>query len=340
LTIQYHIIWLVMNKEVVISVKTILITLLMILGGYVLFRLRHVFGILLMATLIVFSLEPLIQRLTRQRVFNKKIGRGVAVLISYILLIAVIATFLTIGLPPVVIQSKKLFILLLNFLDQVDVSRNVSDALSQLYSQLVNLSGGVLSVTFSLLSSITSVVSLVILSIYMSLDLENLEEHLLSLFPENKRPEVEATITEIQSNISNWVKGEFILMVTIGVFCFIGLIVLDVKYPLALSLVAGLMEAVPVMGPIFSAVVASVVGFSDSPVKGLGVIVLFILIHQTENNLLVPKVMQKVSGFSPLIILIALLVGSEFFGIAGAVLAIPMTMIGAIFLKKILGHNR
>ncbi len=85
-----------------------------------------------------------------------------------------------------------------------------------------------------------------------------------------------------------------------------------------------------------SGALAGVIGFSDSPVKGLAVLVLFFIIQQSENNLLVPKVMQRVSGFSPLVILIALLIGSEFFGIVGAILSVPVTMISVIVVKKIL----
>ena len=93
------------------------------------------------------------------------------------------------------------------------------------------------------------------------------------------------------------------------------------------------------LGPVFSAILAGVIAFADSPIKALGVVVLFTLIQQLENNLLVPKVMQRVSRFSPLVILLALLVGGHFFGIVGAIIAVPITMILSILLKRMLQYS-
>ena len=120
-----------------------------------------------------------------------------------------------------------------------------------------------------------------------------------------------------------------------GCVCFLGLFILGIDYPLALGLIAGLLEFVPMIGPIISAVLAGVVGFSMSPIKGLGVIVLFTIIQQLENNLLVPKVMQRVSGFSPIAILLAILIGAEFFGVIGTVLAVPVMMITFLLIKRL-----
>jgi len=144
---------------------------------------------------------------------------------------------------------------------------------------------------------------------------------------------------EVERNVGQWLKGQLLLMLVVGLASFIGLLLLDIRYPLALAMVAGLLEIVPMIGPVLSAVVAAIIGFSETPVKGVGVIALFLIIQQLENNLLVPKIMQKVSGFSPLIILLALLIGSEFFGVVGAIVAVPTTMIISIILKRVLGRS-
>ena len=125
-------------------------------------------------------------------------------------------------------------------------------------------------------------------------------------------------------------------MCIVGSMSFIGLILLGIDYPLALGLIAGLLEAVPMIGPFIALVVAAIIGFSMAPVKGLAVILLFAFIQQIENNLIVPKVMQRVSGFSPLIILLALLTGGTLFGFVGILLAIPTTITLVVVLKRIL----
>jgi predicted PurR-regulated permease PerM len=85
-----------------------------------------------------------------------------------------------------------------------------------------------------------------------------------------------------------------------------------------------------------SAIPAVIFAFVDSPIKAVFVITLYILVHQLENTILFPKVMQKVSGFSPLIILVALLIGSEFFGIVGAIIAVPATIVMGVVLKRVI----
>jgi predicted PurR-regulated permease PerM len=120
------------------------------------------------------------------------------------------------------------------------------------------------------------------------------------------------------------------------VLSYIGLLIVGVQFPLALALLAGIFEIVPIIGPIISAVVAALVAVIDSPIKALLIVGVFSLIQQLEGNLLVPKVMQKVSGFSPIVILIALLIGSNLFGLIGAVVAVPVLMIGAIIVKTVL----
>ena len=128
-------------------------------------------------------------------------------------------------------------------------------------------------------------------------------------------------------------------MLVIGVASFIGLSILGVRYSVGLGLLSGIFEAIPNVGPVLSAIVAGLIGFTDSPIKGIGVVSLFVIIQQLENNLLVPKIMGKVSGFRPLVILLALLVGANFFGIIGAVCAVPVTMIASTILKKFFGTN-
>jgi len=328
-----------MNKEIIISIKTILLTFLFIFAGYVFYRLGPVFGIILTSTLIVLAVEPFIKRLMKFKIAKRGVTRSVAVVISYVVLITAFAFIMTVGLPPVVSQFQKMLFTLLQISRDLNITSGVNVALSDLIPQVAGLSGGFLSVTVSVFSNITTLFSILIISIYMSLDWENLKRRLVEMFPDNVKDDISDVVSKIETNIGQWVKGELLLMFVVGLMSLIGLIILGIKYPLALGLIAGLLEVVPILGPIISAILAGIIGFSMAPIKGVGVIVLFVVVQQLENNILVPKIMQKVSGFSPLVILVALLVGSEFFGIAGAILAVPATMVGTIILKRILSYS-
>jgi predicted PurR-regulated permease PerM len=328
-----------MNKQIVISIKSILVALLMVLGVYVLYRLGSIIGILLLATLLVVALEPLVKKLSRISLLNKPLSRGFAVVISYLLLIIVLIFIATVGIPPVIYQLEKMLLSLSTISSRINFGNYIDFSLSDILPQASKLSSGVLSVTISVVSNFATMISLIILSLYLSMDWEHIKKQFVSLFSEEQEDSVKDTINEIEANVGHWVKGELTLMLSVGLACFVGLQILGVKYTLALGILSGVLEIVPILGPVISAILAGVIAFADSPIKGLGVIALYIIVQQLENNILVPKIMQKVSGFSPLVILIALLIGSEFFGIIGAIIAVPATIVGAVIIKRVLRTN-
>ncbi len=324
-----------MDKQVVISFKTVLFAILSILAMYVIYKLKAVIALLLVSTLLVISLEPLIAILMRITFFNKPLSRNVSVMLSYLLLVVILVVFLTIGWSPLFTQAQRLINSLSSIVQFYGFDKINNFRIDSLLPQAASVSGGLYNLVASILSNVAWVFSFFIISVYMSLDWINIKSRFVSGLPVKYRSVVQSTIKEIETNISHWLKGQFILMFVVGLTTYIGLVILGVDFPLALGLIAGMLEIVPMMGPILSAIVAAIVAFAQDPIKGIGVLILFTLIQQLENNILVPKIMQKVSGFSPLVVLLALLVGSNFFGVMGAILAVPITMIATIILKKI-----
>jgi predicted PurR-regulated permease PerM len=328
-----------MDKEIVISIKTIILTLLILLGVYVVYKLGSIIAILLLSTLVVISMEQSIGFFMKKILFNKKVSRGLAVLISYFLLVFVILTVLTFIVPPLVTELQKMVIGLPALISGIELPQEWQVSMIDVLPQTSEISASVLNVTVSFFSNVAMFLSVLVISIYMSLDWENIKNGFISLFPKKLENVVEETITEVEKSVGSWIKGQLLLMLIIGVASFIGLSILGVRYSVGLGLLSGIFEAIPNVGPVLSAVVAGLIGFADSPIKGIGVVSLFIVIQQLENNFIVPKIMGKISGFRPLVILLALLIGAKFFGVIGAICAIPMTMILSIILKKVLVYN-
>lgn len=324
-----------MDKQVIISYKTVLLTLATLLGIYVVYRLGPILFFVLIALLIVVAIEPLVKFFENQTLLNKKLGRSIAVIFSYLLLLLIMIFIFTVGLPPVVIESGNLLTSLSIQLDAFGKTLGI-DIFSNLLPQLTSVSREVINVTLSFFSNALNILTLIILSIYMSLDWLNIKRKFISLFPREYEQDVYETVLEVEASIGHWIKGQVTLMIIIGSMTFFGLLAIDVPNFLALSLIAGLLEAIPMVGPLVTAIIASVVAFAEDPIKGVLVIILFTIIQQLENNLIVPKIMQKVSGFSPLIIILAFMIGSTFFGIVGAVLAVPVMMVSVIVTKKVL----
>lgn len=328
-----------MDKQIVISIKTIIITLLIFLGVYVLYKLGPIIAILLLAILVVISMEQPVKFFMKKTFLNKKVSRSLAVLISYSLLVLVILAIVTFVIPPLITELQKMIFNLPTTVSNIKLPEEWQITMNDILPETSKISSSVVNVTVSLFSNVATFLSVLVIAIYMSLDWENLKIGFISLFPKHLEDIVDETIVEIENNVGSWIKGQLLLMLIIGVASFIGLWVLGVKYAAGLGLLAGVFEAIPNIGPFLSAVVAGLIGFSDSPIKGIGVISLFIVIQQLENNFIVPKIMGKASGFRPLIILLALLIGGRFFGVVGAICAIPVVMVVSTILKKFLGYK-
>lgn len=322
-----------MNKQISISIKTILFTLFMILLGYIVYRLGDIFLLLLLSLLTVISIEPLVVWITKQKLFNNYISRPFAVVISYAFVIFILMAVFTIGIPPVIAQLRKLLLALSSYISEFDLNGGLENYVTELFKQINSLSAGLITTTLTIFQLITALLSLIVISIYLSLDWINIKNRLFEIVPNKYSKKTKEVFNEIENTIGIWIKGQVFLMISVGFISLLGLLILDIDYPLALALISGLLEFIPFIGPVVSAVLAGIVGFSISPIKGISVVILFSLIQQLENNLLVPKIMQRVSGFSPIVILLSILIGSEFFGVLGAIVAVPTMMIAYIFFK-------
>jgi predicted PurR-regulated permease PerM len=136
-------------------------------------------------------------------------------------------------------------------------------------------------------------------------------------------------------SLGGYVRGVLIAMVLIGVFTGLGLGVLGVPYALLLGVLAGLTEAIPYIGPWLSGAVAVIVSLvTVDPLKAVEVLVLFLLVQQLEGNLVQPLVMSRSVHLDPLLVLVAILIGSELLGLMGAVLAVPF----AALLQSLVTH--
>ncbi len=147
----------------------------------------------------------------------------------------------------------------------------------------------------------------------------NLVLHLVPL-----RLHVETIWNDIEHTLGAYVRGQVILMVIIGFAATIGLLILGVPYAIALGVIAGFTEMIPMIGAVLGAVPAILLAFTVSPLTALLVAGWFLLIQSVEGNILVPKLMEKEVGLNPIIVIIALAAGFTLNGILGALIAVPL----------------
>jgi predicted PurR-regulated permease PerM len=142
----------------------------------------------------------------------------------------------------------------------------------------------------------------------------------------------------METKVGSYVAGQGVLCLVIGIMALISYLLIGLPNALVLAFMAGVLEAVPMIGPVLGAIPAALVGLSVAPVKLVWVIVATVVIQQLENNLLVPRIMRKAVGVNPFVTLLAIFAFSSLFGLAGALMAIPMAAIIQLLLERFVFH--
>lgn len=294
---------------------------------------------------VVHSIEQYATRTERRR----PLPRWLAILSIYL---AIVGTMIVIGLlvvPPLVRQARDFWYALPGVLDRAQtflIEHHILRARITLEEAVRNAPGTpsdavgtVATALTAFVEGILGLVTILILTFYLLLDSRTLFNGFARLFSHADRPRVEHVAKQISTKISAWLNGQLILAGSIGLSAALGLYLLGVPYFYVLALVAAVGEVIPVIGPILSAVPAVAVGFGVSPQTGLFVLAFWIAQQQVENHVLVPKVMQRQVGVSPVIVIAALLIGGAVLGILGAILAVPTAATIQVVLQELLDER-
>jgi predicted PurR-regulated permease PerM len=181
-------------------------------------------------------------------------------------------------------------------------------------------------------SGFFTAVVLLLLAYYWTLDGPRIIRSLLLLAPSSQRESIGELITTIEAKVGAYMAGQGVLILVVGGMSLLAYWLIGLPYLLVLALVAGLMEAVPLIGPLLGAIPAALIAATLGPDKLIWVIVATLIIQQLENNLLVPRIMRRAVGVNPFVTLLALFAFSTLLGIPGALMAIPMAAIIQLLL--------
>ncbi len=310
------------------STKVIAKVIIAILGLGFLWVTRDILIILLLSVVFASAMEPLVGYLK-----IKRVPRSVSVLAVYVVVLGLVALVFSLLLPVVVQQVQLLraslpqytaefqaqYPALHSFLGNADLTEIMSKLLSE-----VTHNSSVYTQTLGVVNSVFSVITVLVVSFYLVAQQQGMIDFVNSVVPAPQRKFTLNLIRKIQNRMGFWIIGQIVLSISIFILTYIALVALGVKYALFLALLAGVLEIVPYIGPFLSAVPAVFFAMVQSPPLAVAVVVLYIVIQKIEGYVLVPKIMQRAVGTSPLLVLIALLVGYKLAGVLGLLLAIPM----------------
>lgn len=300
----------------------------------VLFIARNILISLFLAIVIASALDPVVTWMEKRR-----IPRILGTLGIYIVLIFVLA-LLAYAIIPIALSEFNTFLgglgkysgNLFNFIDTSGFIDSINQGLGKITNLLLSGSTSVLEVGSKFLGGLTATVSVFVLSFYLTVGKDGPEKFFLAVLPSVYENKVISLYRRIKKKIGSWLAGQIVLSAAVGLMVFIGLSILGVRYSLILGILAGIFELIPYVGPIFSGSLAVLVGLTDSVPLALYALILFIIVQQLESNLLVPAVNNFTTDLQPVVILIALLIGANVFGVVGLILAVP----GAVLFQEIL----
>ncbi len=178
-----------------------------------------------------------------------------------------------------------------------------------------------------------SLILIIVLSFYLSVQEDGVDDFLRIVTPVRHHDYIIDLWKRSQRKIGLWLQGQVLLGIVVGVLVYLVLIIVGIPHALVLALLAGLFEIIPVFGPIISSIPAILVAFTNNGVgTGFLLMVLYLIIYQLESQIFYPLVVKKVVGISPIVVILALVIGAKLAGVLGALIAVPLS---AAFMEYI-----
>lgn len=333
------------RHQIEISTSIIFRALIVILSLWFLYLIRDIIALLFISILIVSALEPAVDWMQA-----KKIPRSGGVLIIYLCIVLLLGLFAAFIIPPLVVQLNEFFSRfsenaqyiadylkgLEKYLQDQNIHVNVSQFLEELSQRLLFVSAEIFPLSVGIFSGVVSFVIVLVMAFYMLMREDGIRSFIVSIMPERHKDYAANLSARINATIGKWMQGQLMLMAIIFVLDFAVLSLIGIPYALVLAFFAGVMEIIPYIGPIVSAIPAIVIGFVASPFKGILVIATYIAIQQTENHIITPQVMKKTLGLHPITVILAILVGIKLGGVLGAILGVPVAAAVSVFVRDLM----
>lgn len=319
-----------------ISTLTIVKVILTLLILYFAYLMWDILVLLIIALILAVLIDPLADRFEK-----RKIPRTLAVLLVYVILISLVSLIVVLLIPPLTTQFRQLTDNIPNYwnhlktlgADDLLTKYDLSSLQEGFRAIEGNLTKGIFTGLGGIFGGVVSFFLVLVLTFYMVVEEKELKNIARSLIPARYQPYLSQVAGRMKEKMTAWLKGQLILCLIVGLAVFIGLSILGVKYALVLGLIAGFLEIIPYVGPWASAALAIFIALGQSPMLALLTLILFIVVQQTENNLLVPKIMQKAVGLNPIISILAIITGAKLAGFLGVLFAIPIASALSILLQ-------
>jgi len=299
----------------------------------------------IVALMISYVLNPIVSLLNR-----RKVPRTVAVLLIYAVFI-LSATVVLMNLIPMFVQQlnelnehlpefttrAQSLIVTLNQNDLLpgSIRLGINNAIYHAEQQLAESIAGYINRIGTTINVVFIAFVIPFLAFYIMKDFQLIEKTVLTFVPTKHKRRTIRLVTDIDKALGNYIRGQFLVCVIIGLFAYIGYWLIGIPYPLLLAALVGVFNIIPYLGPFFGAAPALIVASTISFKMVLLVVVVNTACQVLEGNVVSPQVVGRSLHMHPLMIIFALLVGGELGGVVGLILAVPMFAVGKVIWHHI-----
>lgn len=331
-----------------ITTATIIKALAILLLLYLAFLVKEVLALMFVALVFASAFDPWVDFLQR-----RKWPRALSITLIYLVVLGLVTAMIYMMVPIIIKEATDLAASFPYYFDKLSyilnnlrqtfghygLADNFQSNLDNLAATLSGLTLQLVGAVYGAFNGLFSVFLIMVLTFYMVVEENAIKKIVWSLTPAKSQAYAINLVGRMQLQIGYWLRGQLILCFSIFLLTYLGLSILGVKYALLLALVAGITEAVPYLGPVLGGIPAVLLALTQSPRLALVVIVMYLIIQQLENNVLVPQIMKRVANVNPITSIVVLLIGYNIGGVAGAVIAIPVATAASVGLQDLFNYK-
>ncbi|MCH8986551.1 AI-2E family transporter [Patescibacteria group bacterium] len=312
---------------------------------YLIFILKDILVWVLFGLIISILFDPVIDFLQK-----RKVPRVISTIGVYVVLFGILAYIIFATTPLFVKELQQFSQLLPQYYEEsispslqglgIGVFQDFESFLKAVGESAAENSSSVGEVLVNIFGGIFSTIFVISVAIFLSIEDKPVERVIAVLFPKKYETVALDIWAKSQKKVSGWFLSRVLSSIFVGAATYIALLLFNVNYAFSLALLSGILNFIPIVGPILTTVLVALLVALDSPVRALFVVLAITLIQQVENNILTPILSRKFIGLPPVLVLVALAIGGQFWGIMGAILAIPLAGILFEFLRDFLKKRK
>lgn len=346
------------NVEVTVTNKTLVRVVFVIIISYIgLLTVRkasHAFILIFIAIFFALALNAPVQWLSGKIPGKRRGSRTIATSISFLFIVLLFAGFVASIVPPLVKQTGNFIDATPQLIDDIHnqdtglgkfvrkykLDKQVDKFSSQLSSRLNNIANSLVGAFSRVTGSIFSTLTVLVFTFMMLIEGPRWVGLAKRLLPKERREKADLLATDMYKVVKGYVNGQIILAALAAVVIFVPLVILNVSYPIALMVVVFFCGLIPLVGHTLGAIIVSSVALLQSPLTAIIILMYYIIYQQIENYIMQPRIQANTTNMTPMLVFIAVVIGINFNGLLGGLLAIPIAACMKVLVKDyVQRHN-